>query len=125
MLSLSIPLAAAFSDLFSKVHLVASRATFFGVTAVAAAVAAGAVAVTAAGSADPRLARSCLHSDGTRITTNSNIFVAATPVPPPIAASSRIYLRGALFDSLREDIEVPTFMDGGTAKLSNDLSGIW
>jgi hypothetical protein len=85
----------------------------------------GAVAVTAAGSADPRLARSCLHSDGTRITTNSNTFVAVTPVPPPIVASSRIYLRGALFDSLREDIEVPTFMDGGTAKLSNDLSGIW
>lgn len=39
--------------------------------------------------------------------------------------ASRIYLRGAIFSELKEDITVPTFMDGGPAKLSDDLSGIW
>lgn len=41
------------------------------------------------------------------------------------ATANRIYLRGAVFNELKEDIQVPTFMDGGPAKLSDDLSGIW
>jgi hypothetical protein len=41
------------------------------------------------------------------------------------ATANRIYLRGAVFNELKEDINVPTFMDGGPAKLSDDLSGIW
>jgi hypothetical protein len=41
------------------------------------------------------------------------------------ATASRIYLRGAIFSDLKDDITVPTFMEGGPAKLSDDLSGIW
>lgn len=41
------------------------------------------------------------------------------------ATANRIYLRGAVFNELKQDIAVPTFMDGGPAKLSDDLSGIW
>lgn len=71
-------------------------------------------------------ARTFVHRDGTRITTNSSAYSSMdNQVPLDIRAGSRVYLRGALFSTLRADIEVPEFMEGGNANLSKDLSGIW
>ena len=41
------------------------------------------------------------------------------------ANGTRIYLRGALFSAVKEDIEVPQFMEDGAVKLNETLSGIW
>ena len=66
------------------------------------------------------------HSNGMTFSTNSprlQSTVKAAPAAEVVA--NRIYLRGALFDALRGDIEVPSFMEGGNANLSDTLSGIW
>ena len=71
--------------------------------------------------------RTIVHANGTRIETNSSQVQtdADAAAGAGAAPASRIYLRGAVFSALKEDIEVPQFMEGGPAKLSDDLSGIW
>jgi hypothetical protein len=81
------------------------------------------VAAAVTGAVDPRSisgAAGMVAAAGALVASVGCCSSAAAP-----ATANRIYLRGAVFNELKGDIDVPTFMDGGPAKLSDDLSGIW
>ena len=75
--------------------------------------------------APPPAKRRFAHANGISISTTAfSVMSTASVMPEEPAAqvvANRIYLRGALFDKLRDDIQVPAFMEGGNAKLSDTL----